>query len=93
MDPKADILVHGDARGADRMAEKLWKQLEGACVACPADWKTFGRAAGPMRNASMLADFPIGRVFAFCKNASKGTLHMIGLARRKRIPCEVFDME
>lgn len=40
-------IIHGDARGADRLADR-WAIQSGVPVrAFPADWKKHGRAAGP----------------------------------------------
>lgn len=50
------VLIEGDAKGADRIAGNLWRK-RGRCVhEEPADWDAFGdRAAGPVRNAAMVA--------------------------------------
>lgn len=48
------LLIHGDARGADRAAGK-WAQDAGVQeVICPANWKHFERRAGFLRNKAML---------------------------------------
>src|SRR5690606_31819253 len=47
------ILVHGGARGADRMAAYVARELGWHVVAYPADWRRHGRAAGPIRNQEM----------------------------------------
>jgi hypothetical protein len=52
------MLIHGDARGADRLAGE-WAQERGIEVlACPADRKRHGRAAATKRNRQMLAENP-----------------------------------
>ena len=48
------LLIEGGARGADRFARE-WAQERG----CPyrtfcAQWKKYGKSAGPIRNAEML---------------------------------------
>lgn len=54
------VVIHGAALGADRLAAR-WANLRDVPeIACPADWPKHGRAAGPIRNAAMLA-FPGGR--------------------------------
>ena len=51
-------LIHGDARGADRLVGE-WVQERGIQVlACPVDWKRYGRGAGPIRNRRMLDEKP-----------------------------------
>lgn len=49
-------LVHGAATGVDAMASQ-WALANGVDnVSYHADWKTHGRAAGPIRNAKMLVE-------------------------------------
>lgn len=49
-------IVHGDCpTGADVMAQKWCDyQLGGRSEKYPADWKTFGKKAGPLRNQKMV---------------------------------------
>lgn len=50
-----DLIVEGGAPGADALA-RVWADY--ACVPCRtmrADWSRYGKAAGPRRNAEMLA--------------------------------------
>jgi hypothetical protein len=71
-------VLHGGARGADRLAE-LWAAARGVpCVAVPADWRRLGRAAGPVRNRAMLA-LGVDLVLAF--PGGPGTAGLIALAR------------
>ena len=88
-DEKKVILVHGDAHGADRMAGHVWSKRGGIVEKQPADWKQHGRAAGPIRNESMVNDFPIVRAFAFWKANSRGTAHMISILQRRKIPVHI----
>jgi hypothetical protein len=52
--PKDTILVTGYAPGADRIADKIGRQLGFDVRMYPAQWETQGVAAGPIRNAHML---------------------------------------
>jgi hypothetical protein len=73
-------IIHGAARGADRTAGN-WARKNGVEeIACPADWTAYGRAAGPIRNAAMLADHKPDVVLAFPGGA--GTADMVRQARR-----------
>lgn len=67
---KIDMLYVGDANGADALA-RYWAQDRGIVYAeYKADWKTHGKAAGPIRNKEMLADAgPYSIVVAFPGNA------------------------
>jgi hypothetical protein len=61
-----DVLIHGDATGADRIAAGLARELGGVeSIAFPADWARDGRAAGPIRNGRMLRDGKPDRGLAF----------------------------
>jgi len=48
------VLIHGDARGADRLSD-AWAVEHGIQpAACRANWRRYPRAAGPIRNNRML---------------------------------------
>jgi len=90
-----DILIHGDAKGADRIAAKIWHEMwgEGYTRPYPAEWAKYGKSAGPIRNRQMLSENPdIELVIAFNENisVSKGTLNMIEQAIRAGIPVEII---
>lgn len=85
------VIVHGDAKGADKIGGWIAKDM-GIPVdnifAYPADWNKHGKAAGPIRNEHMLKMHEVDIVLAFHSNIedSKGTKHMISCAMKKRIP-------
>jgi len=73
-----DVIIHGDAKGADRLAQR-WADANRCPVErWPADWKTLGRAAGPMRNTQMLDEGHPDLVVAF--PGGVGTSDMVGKA-------------
>jgi hypothetical protein len=78
-------VIHGGARGADRMAG-AWATARGIAVTVyPADWKGHGKSAGPRRNQHMLDSEPgITQVIAF--PGGRGTADMVERAKRKGIP-------
>ena len=77
--PKDAVVIHGDARGADRMAA-TWAENHGAKVEpYPADWVRHGKAAGPIRNRYMLMDGRPDVVIAF--PGGPGTADMVKQAR------------
>lgn len=50
---KVDFLIQGGARGADLMSKVVAIELgfpKERIIQIDADWKTYGRAAGPIRN-------------------------------------------
>jgi hypothetical protein len=72
-------LISGCARGADTLAI-LWADRHGIVVHhYPADWKKYGKAAGPIRNKQMLEEGKPDIVIAF--PGGKGTANMVKLAR------------
>lgn len=77
------VLVHGCAFGADRLAEK-WAILNGIpAVGMAADWKTHGKAAGPIRNQSMLTEGKPDLVVAFA--GGRGTADMVRRAKAANV--------
>jgi hypothetical protein len=80
-------VLHGDARGADRMAAASAIQLGYDVVAFPADWETHGKRAGILRNLQMLDERP-DLVVAF--GDGRGTSHTVGEAEKRGIPVRRF---
>lgn len=87
------ILIHGDARGADSLADMAGAYIPGILVAkVAADWKNDGKsAAGPIRNAAML-DLEPDIVLAFYKDgaANRGTHNCVSQATERGIEVKVF---
>ena len=87
--PDDATVIHGDAPGADRMADQSAKARGLNVVAVPADWKTHGKRAGVLRNIAMLDMNPV-LVLAYWNGTSNGTAHTISEARKRGIPVEVI---
>lgn len=84
--PKQVKFVSGTARGADSLGEQFAYTWGYDVVRFPADWDTYGKSAGYRRNAKM-AKFAseennVGVLIAFWDGKSRGTKHMIDLAKR-----------
>ena len=80
----ADVtIIHGGASGADNLAGEAAKELGFEVEVYPADWKTYGKSAGPIRNRQMINQRP-DLVWAFHDNLrdSKGTKDMVRVARQ-----------
>ena len=86
--PKKDyVLVHGNARGADKMAAMVAMELCWEIIAVPADWKKYGRAAGPIRNRQMVEmNIDFCYAFHYDINSSKGTKDCLRQVAAKKIP-------
>ena len=77
--PKDNIeIVSGGCSGADRLAEVFARRNGISLKVFRADWKKYGRAAGPIRNRDM-AEYvgATGFLVAFWDGKSRGTKHMI----------------
>lgn len=87
--PAGSIIVEGEARGADSIARNVAIELDLEVRKYPADWKKYGRAAGPIRNRSQFNNEEPELVIAFHSDIvnSKGTLDMVTYAKSKG--CEV----
>lgn len=79
-----DVLIHGGAEGADRLAAEWATERAIEVSEYPADWAGMGRRAGPMRNWRMLRDGKPDFVVAF--EGDKGTEHMCSIAWGARVP-------
>ena len=60
-----DIVIQGEARGADLMAKGIALSLGFEVLSFPAQWEKHGRAAGPIRNRQMLVEGDARLVLAF----------------------------
>lgn len=89
----ATHVVEGDARGADRIAGEVAKDLGLELSVYPADWGKYGRAAGPIRNRQQLDTEEPDIVLAFHQNIaeSKGTKDMVKYAKSKGYEVHVIS--
>ena len=83
---KPTEIIHGGASGADKLAGIFAKGWDLPCRVFPADWKTHGKAAGPIRNKQMLDEGKPDLVVAF--PGGRGTENMIQQAERAGVPVQ-----
>lgn len=76
--PNVEI-VSGGAAGADAIGEFLAKKFKFPCTIFHASWKTYKRAAGPIRNTQM-AEYADELI---ALPGGKGTANMIHLMRER----------
>jgi hypothetical protein len=78
----------GLAKGADTLG-KRWAMLEAniPVVDFPADWGTYGKAAGPIRNSEM-RDWADAAII-FIWDGSRGSMNMLQQMQKVGKPCFV----
>lgn len=97
---RPDIIIHGGANGIDWLARCTAIDNDIIEIEYQADWRTHGKRAGPIRNIQMIERLNEFRdhgnravVWAFHADlaASKGTKHMIKVARENGYTPMVID--
>jgi hypothetical protein len=85
------VVIHGACpTGADAIADE-WAKVVWAAdpEPHPADWKQYGKAAGPIRNQAMV-DLGADICLAFIRNGSRGTKDCADRAEKAGIPVERY---
>lgn len=90
-DNKVTVVISGTARGVDLIGEEWAAEQKIPVIRCQADWRQYGRAAGPIRNEKMgdLADAAI----VFWDGQSKGSKHMIDYMEKINKPVTVVMLD
>jgi hypothetical protein len=81
-------IIHGGAHGADTLADDWADIRDIKSFTYPADWKSHGRAAGPIRNRRMIEEGKPDLVIAF--PGGRGTANMVRQAKEAGI--EVIEV-
>lgn len=86
-DHKPAVIVHGHCpQGADAYADHLTQLVDGLTPERhPADWSTYGKRAGFIRNQAMV-DLGADVCLAFIRDGSKGASHCAAAAEKAGIP-------
>lgn len=84
-------VVSGGATGADSLGEKYAEENKLPIKRFIPDWDKFGKAAGYKRNEEM-AQYADGCI-VFWDGKSKGTEHMINLAKKYNIQLSIINYE
>ena len=79
-------ILHGGARGADTLTGQVAQELGMEVREVRAEWKRYGKGAGPRRNDKMLNEHP-ALVIAFHNDLakSKGTADAVRKAKKRGI--------
>ena len=89
-------IISGTANGADQQGELFAKEFHLELKRMPAQWEEYGKSAGYMRNTQManfacLDENAQGILIAFWDGKSRGTKHMIDIAKKKNMLIYTFD--
>lgn len=95
--PHNQQIVHGDARGVDRMAASMLPWF--GCLAVPANWQMYAKAAGSFRNEALVdmamtlrtLGHPVSW-FAFPLGLSVGTRGCIKLAKEANFEVSSYEL-
>lgn len=99
-------IISGEARGADTLAKRYAEECGWNYEGYPADWDTYGKGAGPIRNRQMLVEGKPDLVIAFLgpvavsefttglsdSKYSRGTKNMIDQAKKAGVETVVVDI-
>ena len=85
---KPTAIISGAARGADSLGERYAKERGIDVIRFPAKWDMFGKQAGYVRNREMLSH--ADALLVAWDGKSKGTEHMIKIAKDKGIPVRII---
>ena len=86
-------IVSGGARGADTLAKMYAEERGYQYHEFPADWNTYGKSAGYIRNRRMhefICQFPSRGVLCFWDGQSKGTSHNFELCKTYKNPLRIY---
>jgi hypothetical protein len=81
-------IVSGAAKGADKLGERYAEERQYPIKRFIADWGTWGKRAGYLRNEEM-AEYA-DALIAFWDGRSKGTKHMINLAKKLNLSIRII---
>jgi predicted Rossmann-fold nucleotide-binding protein len=82
-------IVSGGCRGVDQLGELFAFYNDLPIKLFEAQWKKYGRAAGPIRNKEM-AKYADGLIALLPGGESRGTKNMIELAQKANIPVFIY---
>jgi len=88
-----DKIVTGDAKGADTLAAKYANENKIELEVFYAKWKTYGKSAGPRRNAKIVAKADMIIAFRVAREPNKGTNDTINKANEKNKDVVICDYQ
>ena len=91
IEQRPDVIIHGDAAGADRVAGQVAAKWGIEVWKFPANWARYGKSAGPRRNYQMIQEGRPTHVLAFPGGA--GTANMVKQASKAGLPIRRITAE
>lgn len=86
-DRRPTYVVCGMANGADMLGYRWAREVGLLVIVMPADWRKYGKAAGPIRNAQMADEGD--ELLVFWDGKSKGTKGMIDEMKLRSKPVHI----
>jgi len=87
---KSDVcIISGGARGADTLGDRYSKEHDMHLLIFKAGWDRYGKSAGYKRNTLMAKQ--ADACVVFWDGKSKGSKHMIDIAKEFKIPVRVVE--
>jgi hypothetical protein len=85
------VIIMGGAKGADNLGGRWAMEHSVKLEVYPAEWRIYGKGAGPVRNQRMLDEGRPDLVVAFHSDLaqSKGTKDMVNRSHRAGIPVRI----
>lgn len=85
------VFVSGGCRGADMLGERYAKENGFQIERYTADWDTYGKSAGPIRNKQMaeIADY----IICFWDGKSQGTKSMVNFAKKLNKTIKIINIK
>jgi len=85
--------VFGDATGVDFLAKKYCEEHKYSFTVFEAEWKKYGKGAGPIRNKKMIDEKKPDIGIFFLAKGSKGTLQCLNYAKGKIKSIYVYEIK
>jgi hypothetical protein len=90
LDWNISVVISGTAKGVDRLGERWANDNNIELEKYPAQWDTYGNSAGYKRNELMAQKAEAALIL--WDGTSKGTKHMIALAKKYNLKLKVFKV-
>jgi hypothetical protein len=88
LDIQITKIISGGARGVDALGERYARDNSIPLMIMQADWDRYGKSAGYKRNEQMAKTAQM--LIALWDGKSRGTMHMINIAKARGLTVHVF---